>query len=88
MESCSCTRRESEMVVAHKLIQQDKSYRFAFYRIYRGSYMSAHLVVKSMHIKSKQEGQVALNRSPEFCLADHVPGDTWDRTSFGQRGII
>ena len=38
---------------------------------------------------SKQEGQEALNRSPEFCLkltyrylmkADHVPGDTRDRT--------
>ena len=45
----------------------------------------------------KQEGQVALNRSPEFCLnltywylmkADHVPGDTWGGAIFGPRGMI
>ena len=45
----------------------------------------------------KQEDQVTLNRSPEFCLkltyryllkADHVTGDIWDGTSFGPRGII
>ena len=44
-----------------------------------------------------QEGQVALNRSPEFCLklkyrnllkADHVPGDTWGGAIFGPKGII
>ena len=46
---------------------------------------------------SKQEGQVALNRSPEFCLkltkrylleAGHVPGDTWGGANIGPRGII
>ena len=45
----------------------------------------------------KQEGQVDLNLSPEFCLkltywyllkADHVPGDTWGGAIFGPRGII
>ena len=45
----------------------------------------------------KQEGQVALNRSPEFCLklkyknllkADHVPGYTWGGAIFGPKGII
>ena len=44
-----------------------------------------------------QEGQVALNRSHEFCLklkyrnllkADHVPGDTWGGAFFGPNGII
>ena len=43
------------------------------------------LVFRARIHKKKQEGQVALNRSPEFCLkltysyllkADHVPGDT------------
>ena len=46
---------------------------------------------------TKQEGQVAQNRSPEFCLkltywyllkAGHVPGDSWDGANFGPRGII
>ena len=45
---------------------------------------------------NKQEGQVALNRSPEFfkltyrylLKADHVPGDTWGGAIFGPRGII
>ena len=41
---------------------------------------------------SKQEGQEALNRSPEFCLkltyryllkAGHKPGDTWGGAKFG-----
>ena len=38
----------------------------------------------------KQEGQVALNRSPELYLlkAGHVPGDTWGLATFGPRGII
>ena len=45
----------------------------------------------------EQEGQVAINRSPEFCLkltyryvlkAGHVPGDTWGGANFGPRGII
>ena len=45
----------------------------------------------------KQEGQVALNPSPEFCLkltywyllkAGHDPGDTWDGANFGPGGII
>ena len=47
--------------------------------------------------KIEQEGQVALNRSPEFCLmltynyllkTGHVPGGTWGRADFGPRGII
>ena len=47
--------------------------------------------------RRQQEGQVALNRPPEFCLkltyryllnAGHVPGDTWGRANFGPRGII
>ena len=42
--------------------------------------------------EKKQEGQVALNRSPEFCLkltyryllkADHVPGDTSGKAIIG-----
>ena len=42
----------------------------------------------------QQEGQEALNRSPEFCLnltyryrlkAGHDPGDTWGGTNFGAR---
>ena len=42
----------------------------------------------------KQEGQKAMNRSPEFCLkltyryllkAGHVPGDTWGAANFGPR---
>ena len=46
---------------------------------------------------TKQEGQEAPNRSPEFCLkltykyllkAGHVPGDTWGGANFGPRGII
>ena len=45
---------------------------------------------------SKQEGQEALNRSPEFLKltyryllkAGHVPGDTWGGTDFGIKGII
>ena len=45
----------------------------------------------------KQEGQEALNRSPEFCLklryryllkAGHVPGDIWGWGQFGARCII
>ena len=42
----------------------------------------------------KQEGQVALNRSSEIYIyryllkAGHVPGYTWDRATFGPRGII
>ena len=45
----------------------------------------------------KQEGQVALNCSLEFCLklthryllkTDHVPCDTWGGATFGLRGII
>ena len=45
----------------------------------------------------EQEGQMAFNRSPEFCLeltyryllkADHVPGDTWGRAIVSPRGII
>ena len=45
----------------------------------------------------QEEGQVALNRSPEFCLkltyryllkADQVPGDTWGGALFGPKGII
>ena len=45
----------------------------------------------------KQEGQVALNLSPEFCLkltysyllkADHVPGDTWDRNIFAPGAVF
>ena len=38
----------------------------------------------------KQEGQVALNRSPALYLlkAGHVPGDTWGRATFDPRGII
>ena len=45
--------------------------------------------IKLFHrLVMKQEGQVALNRSPEFCLkltyrnllkADHVPGETWGK---------
>ena len=47
-----------------------------------------------MYIR-KQEGQVALIRSPEFCLkltyrnplkADHVPGDTSGGAIFGPKG--
>ena len=45
----------------------------------------------------KQEGQVALNCSPEFCLkltyryllkAGHAPVDTWGEANFRPRGII
>ena len=45
----------------------------------------------------KQEGQLALNRSPEFWVtltyrylmkARHVPGDTLGRAYFGPRGMI
>ena len=45
----------------------------------------------------KQEGQEALNHSPEFYLkltyryllkAGHVPGDTWVGVNFGHRGVI
>ena len=45
----------------------------------------------------EQEDQVALNRSPEFCLkltyrylvkAGQVPVDTWGEANFGPRGII
>ena len=43
-ESYSCTWLKSEMGVPQKLIPQDKSYKFTFYRIYRGSYMSAHIL--------------------------------------------
>ena len=48
-------------------------------------------------ILPKQEGQVALSRSPEFCLkltyryllkAGHVPGDTCGGVNFGPSGII
>ena len=54
-------------------------------------------VVHKICLLGKQEGQLALNRSPEFCLkltywyllkADHVPGDTWGGTIFGPRGTI
>ena len=48
--------------------------------------------------KIEQEGQVALNCSPKFCLkltytryllkAGHVPGDTLGEANFGPRGII
>ena len=36
----------------------------------------------------KQEGQVALNSSPELYLlrVDHVPGDTWGRATFWPKG--
>ena len=53
--------------------------------------------VTSSNQSQKQEGQEALNRSPEFCSkltyryllkADHVPGDTWGRAIFGPRGKI
>ena len=45
----------------------------------------------------KQEGQLALNRSPEFCLkltyrnllkADHVPGDTWGKPFLVPRALF
>ena len=45
----------------------------------------------------KQQGQEALNRSPEFCVkltysyllkAGHVTGDTWGGVNLGTRGII
>ena len=45
----------------------------------------------------KQEGQEALNRSPDFSLkltyryllkAGHVPGDTWGGINLCTRGII
>ena len=48
-------------------------------------------------IQLRQEGQVVLNYSPEFCLkltyryllkAGHVPVDTWGKANFGPRGII
>ena len=47
-------------------------------------------------VSIEQEGKVALNRSPEFCLslhkyllkAGHVPVDTWGEANFGPRGII
>ena len=47
-----------------------------------------HRVLNLQMLILKQEGQMALNRSPMFCLnltyrnllkADHVPGDTWGK---------
>ena len=47
--------------------------------------------------KKKQEGPVALNRAPEFCLkltyrnllkADHVPGDTWGKPFLVPRALF
>ena len=46
----------------------------------------------SEKITVKQESQVALNRSPEFCLkltnryllkAGHAPGESWDGVNYG-----
>ena len=52
---------------------------------------------KKKSADDKQEGQMALNYSPEFCLkltygyllkAGHVPGDTWGGVNFAPRSII
>ena len=52
---------------------------------------------KTPNVLVLQEGLVALNRSPEFCLkltcryllkAGHVPDDTRGGINFGARGII
>ena len=54
-------------------------------------------LLRHMSGDNEQEGQVALNRSPELCLkltyryllkADHVPCDTWGGAIFGPSGII
>ena len=66
------------------------AYGYACYLFFKGS-LGFISIAFSHFLKinfSKQEGQEALNRSPEFCLkltyryllkADHVPGDTWGR---------
>ena len=47
--------------------------------------------------RTKQEGQVVLNRSHEFCIkliyrnllkADHVPGDTWGKPILVPRALF
>ena len=62
-----------------------------------GNFQISMMIFKKFHDILKQEGQVALNRSPEFCIklkyrnrlkADHAPGDTWGGAILSPRGII
>ena len=61
-----------------------------------GIVRKSHTAIAS-HQEDKQEGQVALNRSPEFCLkltyrnllkADHFPGDTWGKQFLVPRALF